>query len=103
MKCAICHNGKTEKGNTTVVLERDQTTLVYKNVPANICNNCGEEYISFLKQIKNCLAMQEVNQIEVLPLKCLTLRHDQQMFPPLNQQRDTPKILLNPRHAHLSF
>ena len=47
--------------------------------------------------------MQEVNQKEVLPLKCLTLRHDHQMFPPLNQQRDTSKILLNPRHAHLSF
>ena len=39
MKCAICQNGKTEKGNTTVVLERDQTTLVYKNVPANIYYN----------------------------------------------------------------
>ena len=49
MKCAICQNGKTEKGNTTVVLERDQTTLVYKNVPANICYNCGEEYISIAK------------------------------------------------------
>ena len=36
MKCAICQNGKKEKGNTTVVLERDQTTLIYKNVPANI-------------------------------------------------------------------
>ena len=47
MKCAIYQNGKTEKGKTTVVLERDQTTLVYKNVPANICNNCEEEYISF--------------------------------------------------------
>lgn len=46
MKCAICRNGTTENGTTTVVLERDQTTLVYKNVPAGICNNCGEEYVS---------------------------------------------------------
>ena len=78
MKCAIFQNGKTEKGKTTVVLERDQTTLVYKNVPANICITTVERSISHLKQIKNCSAMQEVNQIEVLALKCLTLRHDQQ-------------------------
>ncbi len=46
MKCAICRNGTTENGYTTVLLERDDTTLVFKNVPAQICSNCGEEYIS---------------------------------------------------------
>ncbi len=46
MKCAICRNGKTDDSHTTVVLERDQTILVFKHVPAKICDNCGEEYIS---------------------------------------------------------
>jgi YgiT-type zinc finger domain-containing protein len=46
MKCAICRNGMTESGYATVVLEKEGTTLVFKNVPAQICNNCGEEYIS---------------------------------------------------------
>ena len=46
MKCAICRNGKTEEGFATVALERDGTTLVFKQVPAEICDNCGEEYIS---------------------------------------------------------
>ena len=46
MKCVICRNGNTEKGFTTVVLEQNKTTLIFKKVPANICNNCGEEYIS---------------------------------------------------------
>ena len=46
MKCAICRNGNTEDGYATVVLERDKTTLVFKHVPAKICDNCGEEYIS---------------------------------------------------------
>ncbi len=46
MKCAICRNGYTAAGHTTVVLEKNQTTLVIKNVPAEICENCGEEYIS---------------------------------------------------------
>ena len=34
------------EGHITVVLERDQATLVFKNVPAMICENCGEEYLS---------------------------------------------------------
>jgi YgiT-type zinc finger domain-containing protein len=46
MKCAICRHGQTIDGNITVVLERDQSILVFKNVPANICDNCGEEYLS---------------------------------------------------------
>ncbi len=46
MKCAICRNGETEEGKTTVVLERGKTTLVFKNVPAHVCENCGEEYLS---------------------------------------------------------
>jgi hypothetical protein len=28
-----------------VTLERDGTTLVIKNVPADICADCGEEYV----------------------------------------------------------
>lgn len=46
MKCAICKNGVTENGFTTVTLDRSNTILVFKKVPAQICNNCGEEYIS---------------------------------------------------------
>ncbi|MCF8077377.1 MAG: type II toxin-antitoxin system MqsA family antitoxin [Desulfotignum sp.] len=46
MKCAICRNGITTDSFTTVLLEREQTTLVFKQVPAKICENCGEEYIS---------------------------------------------------------
>jgi YgiT-type zinc finger domain-containing protein len=46
MKCAICRNGNTEPGRITVVLDRDQTTLVFKDVPAQVCDNCWEEYLS---------------------------------------------------------
>jgi YgiT-type zinc finger domain-containing protein len=46
MKCAICQHGKTSDGFSTIVLERDQTTVVFKKVPAQICDTCGEEYIS---------------------------------------------------------
>ena len=46
MKCAICRHGTPTDGYTTLVLERNQTTVVFKKVPAQICNNCGEEYVS---------------------------------------------------------
>ena len=46
MKCHICNNGQTQSGLVTVTLERGNVTLVYKAVPAQVCENCGEEYIS---------------------------------------------------------
>jgi YgiT-type zinc finger domain-containing protein len=45
MKCVICKKGETKLGKTTVTLERDGMTLVFKGVPANVCVNCGEEYV----------------------------------------------------------
>ncbi len=45
MTCAICRIGDTHPGQTTVTLERDQTTLVVRGVPAAVCGNCGEEYV----------------------------------------------------------
>ncbi len=45
MKCLICKNGETRSGKATVTLERDETTLVIKGVPADVCANCGEEYV----------------------------------------------------------
>ena len=46
MNCAICRQGATRPGTTTVTLERDELTLVVKNVPAEVCEVCGEEYVS---------------------------------------------------------
>ncbi|HLN19287.1 MAG TPA: type II toxin-antitoxin system MqsA family antitoxin [Patescibacteria group bacterium] len=46
MKCAICKHGNTVDGRISVVLEKEQTTLVFKEVPAQVCDNCGEEYLS---------------------------------------------------------
>ena len=44
MKCVICSVGETQPGRATVTLTRGPMTLVVKNVPAAICENCGEEY-----------------------------------------------------------
>lgn len=45
MKCVICKHGTTQAGKATVTLERKETTLVIKGVPADVCDNCGEEYV----------------------------------------------------------
>lgn len=45
MKCVICQYGETEPGTTTVALTRDDTTIVIRDVPAQICTTCGEEYV----------------------------------------------------------
>lgn len=45
MKCVIFREGETAKGITTVTLERGDATLVFKSVPALICDNCGEVYL----------------------------------------------------------
>ena len=45
MRCVICKQGDTTLGKTTVTLERAGTTLVFKDVPAHLCLNCGEAYV----------------------------------------------------------
>ena len=46
MNCVICKHGETFPGQTNEVLQRGETTVVIKNVPAEICDNCGEYYLS---------------------------------------------------------
>ena len=45
MKCVICKTGETKKGFANVSLERDNRIIIIKNVPAEICSNCGEYYL----------------------------------------------------------
>jgi YgiT-type zinc finger domain-containing protein len=44
MKCLICKHGNTHAGVASITLERDNTTVMFKRVPAEICDNCGEVY-----------------------------------------------------------
>ncbi len=46
MECVICRHGILEDGSATVVLERGEATLIFKDVPARVCDNCGEEFVS---------------------------------------------------------
>ena len=44
MRCPICKHGETHAGEATVTLERSGTAIVFRHVPAEICENCGEAF-----------------------------------------------------------
>lgn len=62
MKCPICKHGETKLGTASVTLERGGATLVFRNVPAQVCDNCGEAFHSeevtaaLLKQAESAVA-----------------------------------------------
>lgn len=45
MKCVVCRHGITRPATTTLTFERGTSTVVFKNVPAEVCANCGEAYV----------------------------------------------------------
>lgn len=46
MNCIVCRHGDTHPGTTTVTFHRDGKTLVVNEVPADVCENCGEAYVA---------------------------------------------------------
>lgn len=45
MECIICKNGQTVNQTATATLEQNGKTFVFKDVPARVCENCGEQYL----------------------------------------------------------
>ena len=70
MKCVICKQGQTNKGSATITLERGHTTVVIRDVPAEVCENCGEYYLNeeVTDKIQKLaeLAVQHGVEVEVL-------------------------------------
>ena len=46
MTCLICKQGETNPGQATVTMQRGACTVIFKGVPAEVCENCAEYYIS---------------------------------------------------------
>ena len=42
MNCIVCKHGETRPGQVTVTLQRGDTIVILKQVPAEVCQNCGE-------------------------------------------------------------
>ena len=62
MKCVICKHGETLPGIVTVTLTRDEMVFVFKGVPADVCQNCGEYYLS--DEITNVVLSRAERAIE---------------------------------------
>jgi YgiT-type zinc finger domain-containing protein len=46
--CAACKADAVERGTTTATFETEATTVVVRNVPADVCGACGEGYYDAL-------------------------------------------------------
>jgi YgiT-type zinc finger domain-containing protein len=46
MTCLMCKHGEAHPGRVTVTLERGSATIIIKGVPGEVCENCGECYLS---------------------------------------------------------
>lgn len=44
MTCPICRQGTLVRGTSDEALSLDGTTVVVKDVPADVCDTCGEPY-----------------------------------------------------------
>ena len=60
MKCILCKQAETRPDATTVTLERDGFRLVVKNVPAQVCPNCGEAYADEAAAIRLLAAAEKL-------------------------------------------
>lgn len=73
MKCVICKEGITEPGFTSITMERNGMILIVKRVPADVCSNCGEAYVTS-EITRNILklantALQAGVQVEITSFK----------------------------------
>jgi YgiT-type zinc finger domain-containing protein len=61
VKCVICKEGDLQSRIVSVNFERDGAWLVVQNVPALVCDGCGERYFDdeitrqLLAMVKNTL------------------------------------------------
>ena len=46
MTCLICKQGEAKPGHATVTMQQGGCTVIFKGVPADVCDNCGEYYVS---------------------------------------------------------
>ena len=70
MECVICKSGMTQKGFDTVSIEKKGHLIVIRNVPGEVCANCGHFYIdeaaAFELQKKAKKAIADGAELEIL-------------------------------------
>jgi YgiT-type zinc finger domain-containing protein len=70
MECIICKNGQTKEGHDTLTIEMDGHLVIVKDVPGQVCENCGHFYIDAVAAIevqkKAKRAVAEGAELEIL-------------------------------------
>jgi YgiT-type zinc finger domain-containing protein len=70
MRCVICKQGEVEPGTATVTLRRGECILIFRDVPAEVCDSCAEYYLSeevterLLQRVET--AIQNGAELEIL-------------------------------------
>ncbi len=70
--CPTCKNGSLKPGTTTVTVERAGALIIFKEVPADVCDNCGAFFLS--EDVSNELynkaneAIKNGAQVEILKI-----------------------------------
>lgn len=72
MKCVICKTGVTAPGIKSFMLEQNDSIIIVKGVPAQVCNQCGEAYFDAktTKELyeKATASLQNGAELEVIRL-----------------------------------
>ena len=45
MKCLVCKHDQFKQGTTVLPIERGNAILLITDIPARVCENCGETYL----------------------------------------------------------
>ena len=73
MKCAVYRHGATALATATLTVPRDVVTLVVRGVPAQVCENCGEEYVD-AGEVDSVVALADATGNSVQFSSCATTR-----------------------------
>jgi YgiT-type zinc finger domain-containing protein len=90
MKCVICKVGKTAPGHTDVVFNVRGKTLVIRDVPAEVCDSCGEGYFNHDISLKLQAIADDAEDRGVELQVIRWPEQDKQADPPNEEEPSTP-------------
>lgn len=73
MKCFMC-NGDTESKLVNYIVDLDTKIIIIKNVPANVCKECGERFFNdeVMEKLENI-----INNVKQIAEEISVIRYDE--------------------------
>lgn len=75
MECFMC-KGELEKKKVNYVVDLEKTIIIIKDVPAKVCNNCGEKFYDD-ETAKNIEKI--VNQLKELTVEVTVVKYKEKI------------------------